>query len=94
MVDGHGPQTGVGNVRPMNTGMEHHGTSHTHYGLYGSFSNSILVTGTYTREGGYLVECIQMFGVFGGGEGRPIVGVILLDIGSQRLVLRSGSHVS
>ena len=30
MVDGHGPQTGVGNVGPMNTGMEHCGASHRH----------------------------------------------------------------
>ena len=69
MVDGHGPQTGVGNVRPMNTRMEHCGASHRHYSLYGSFSDSILVMGTYTSEGGYLVECLQMFGVFGRGEG-------------------------
>ena len=71
MVDGHGPQTGVGNIRPM--GMEHHGVSHRHYSLYGLFSDSILVMGTYTGKGGYLAECLQMFGVFGRGEGRPIV---------------------
>ena len=37
------------------------------------WQNSILVMGTYTGEGGYLAECLQMFSVFGRGEGRPIV---------------------
>ena len=55
--------------------------------------------GTYTGESGYLAECLQMFGVFGRGEGCPIVTVILLryhtkimTLVSHRLVLWSGSH--
>jgi hypothetical protein len=63
MSDGHGPQSGVGNVRPMDRGLKPHCSRNAHCCLYGPFTYTVVMMSTSTCESDDLGEFTKLASV-------------------------------
>ena len=73
VLDGHGPQTRIGNIGPMNGRMKHHCPGNCHDGLYVAFGNSIVMMGSCNRKSNDLCQLGKLRREFFGSEGRSII---------------------
>ena len=71
--DSEGPERSIGNVGPVDGGMEHHGSRNGHDGLDGPFGDTIVMVSADSSILGDLGELGEMFTIFGAGECGGIV---------------------
>ena len=69
-----GPQSGVGDIRPMDCRMEHHGSGDGHDGANVALGNTIVMVGTNACKPYDLLEVGKVAREFGGGEPFGVVG--------------------
>ena len=81
--DSEGPERSIGNVGPVNGGMEHHGSRNGHDGLDGPFGDTIVMVGADSSILGDLGELGEMFTIFGAGECGGIVAEVFGDDDSK-----------
>ena len=66
MLDrGEGPQRGIGDVRPMDGRMQHHGSCDGHDGSYVALGDSIVMASADTCEPDNLLEVQEVAGELG-----------------------------
>ena len=73
MLHCHRPQAGIGDIRPMNRGMEHHGSSDRHDCLNASFGNGVVVMCSSARKADHLLELGKLGSKLFGSECRTVV---------------------
>ena len=78
MLDGKWPQSGVGDVRPVDGRMQHHCLGNRHDGANVSLGDAIVRMSADTGEPDDLCEVGKVDGELGGGEPFGVVGEILL----------------
>ena len=78
MLDGKWPQSGVGDVRPVDGRMQHHRPGNRHVGANVSLGNAIVMMCADTGKPDDLFEVGKVAGELGGGKWLGVVGEILL----------------
>ena len=78
MLDCQGPKCWVGDVRPMDGRVQHHGSGDGHDCSDVAFGNSIVMMGADTSKAYNLLKVGQVAGEFSGGECFRIVGEVFL----------------
>ncbi len=79
MLDGERPQSWwVGNIRPVDRRMQHHGSRDCHDGSNVALSDAIVMVSADAGESDDLFEVGEVAGELGGGERLGVVGEVLL----------------
>ena len=78
MLDGEGPKCGVGDVRPMDGRMQHHGSCNRHDGSDVAFGDPVVMVSADASESNYLLKLRAVARELGGRERFRVVGEILL----------------
>ena len=78
MLDGEGPKCGIGDVRPMDGRMQHHGPCDGHDCTNVAFGDSIVMVSADASESNYLLELGEVARELGGRERFRVVGEVLL----------------
>ena len=68
MLDGEGPKCGIGDVRPMNGRMQHHGPCDGHDCTNVAFGDSIVMVSADASESDDLLELGEVARELGGRE--------------------------
>jgi hypothetical protein len=74
MLDGHWPQTSIGDIGPMNRRMEHHGSGDSHDGLNVPFINCIVMVSSSISKSNDLHKLRKLGSELFRGEGGSVVG--------------------
>ena len=78
MLDGEGPECGVGDVRPVNGRMQHHGPCDGHDGANVAFGDSIVMVSADASESNDLLKLGEVARELGRSKRFRIVGEIFL----------------
>ncbi len=73
VLHSHWPQACIGNIRPMNGGVEHHGSGDGHDCLNVAFGDSIVMVSSCPSKPYHLFKLGQFGLKCFGGEGRTVV---------------------
>ena len=78
MLDGERPQSGVGDIWPVDCQMQHHGSGNRHDGSNIALCNAIVLVSADTSESDHLFEVGKVAGELGGSKSLGVVGEIFL----------------
>ena len=78
MLDGEWPQSGVGDIRPVDCRMQHHGSGDCHDSSNVTLGDANVVVSADTSKSDDLFEVGKVAGELGGSESLGVVGKILL----------------